>query len=149
MLKLPNEKAASFNTYEELKKRYPKISSIGLGIFVGLALLLSTISVKLGESTYWAASRGRLAEKLLNDIKNLYPTLPPESAVYLKNDPEYPFVAEQWGDTSKQASFVLNGSDAVQLFYKEPTVKVFYKDLGGVPTDFPVDKLHPLVARMQ
>lgn len=94
-------------------------------------IILSTASVKLEDTTYWAASRGRLAEKLINDVKTAYPTLPKGSVIYFTNDPDYPYLTKEWGNTSKQASLVLNGSDALQLLYKDPTIKVYYEDSVG------------------
>lgn len=95
--------------------------------------VLNTGSVFLGDKTYWAASRGRLAQKLISDISQEYPTLPNGSAVYIKNDPDYPFVAKDWGGTSKQASIILNREDALRLYYHDSTLRVYYEDLGGLP----------------
>lgn len=63
--------------------------------------------------------------------------------------PNYPFIAKEWGSTSKQAAFVLNNEDALQLLYKDPSLRVFYEDLAGVPEDFPKDKLVTVVADLQ
>ena len=102
-----------------------------------------------GRELYWAASRGKVAEKLITRVSNEYPALPTGSAIYFKNDPSYPFVAEEWGGTSKQAAFVLNNEDALKLFYKDPTIRVFYEDLGGVSQEFPKDKIITVVAKLQ
>lgn len=139
----------TFSTYWQLKKRHRNLSNVVLGGFVSALIILSVTSVRLGDSTYWAASRGRIAERLLNEVRLAYPQLPKGAAVYFKNDQNYPFIAQEWGSTSKQASFVLNGEDALQLFYHDPTLKVFYEDLGGVPKDFSKDKVYSLVARLQ
>lgn len=135
------------SAFWKLKKH--RWSGVLLGGFLILLTLLSITSSRLGDSTYWAASRGRIAERLLNDMKSMYPQLPKGAMVYFKNDPNYPFVAQEWGSTSKQASFVLNGEDALQLFYHDSTLKVFYEDLGGVPKDFPHDKIYSLTAKLQ
>lgn len=137
-----------FSAYWLASRRYRQVAAILCGLFLGALALLSLVSARLGEQTYWAASRGRLAQKLLNDVKAAHRQLPAGSGVYFVNDPTYPFVADQWGSTSKQASFILNGSDALQLFYKDPTLRVFYEDLGGVPEDFPKDKLVTVVAKL-
>lgn len=136
-----------WNAYWALQVKTRWVTAL-FGVFLGSVTLLSLVCAKLGEQTYWAASRGRLAQKLLADVKSVYPTLPSGSVVYFVNDPTYPFVANEWGSTSKQAAFVLNGSDAVQLFYQDPGIKVFYEDLGGPPTGLPQDRIFPLVAKI-
>lgn len=101
---------------------------------LGLSLLvLSVASIKLGEKTYWAVSRGKIAQKLIKEVKSKFPTLPSGAKVYFKNDPNYPFIAKEWGGTSTQAFFVLSGSDALELVYKDPTLKVYYEDRGKPP----------------
>lgn len=112
------------------------------------ALILSVTSINLGHSTYWAAQRGKLAKKLIDQVITTYPMLPKGSAVYFTNDPNYPFVAQDWGGSSKQASFVLNGADALQLLYKDPTLKVFYEDLGELPEGIPQDRIFTVVAKI-
>lgn len=81
-------------------------------------------------------------------MKSTYPTLPKGAIVYFKNDPQYPFLTQEWGGTSKQASLILNGADALQLLYNDPTLKVYYEDLSSIPYDTP-DKLFTVVARIQ
>lgn len=116
-----------------------------LVVFLALGFLVLTISsVSLGQKTYWAIQRGRIAERLLSDFKSAYPTLSKGAVVYVKNDPSYPFVAEDWGGTSTQASFVLNGSDAIQLVYNDLTVGVLYEDRDAIPSD----TYYSFVARM-
>lgn len=135
-----------FSGYYVLKRKHKRASGILLGGLVALLLILSAASVRLGDGTYLAAQRGRLAERLINQVKVKYPQLPKGAAVYFRNDPGYPFIAEQWGSSSKQASFILNNEDALQLLYEDPTLRVFYEDLGGVPEDFPEEKIYPVVA---
>ena len=126
--------------------KYPRLSL--LIVFISAIFLLNTTSILLGHSTYWAAQRGKVAEKLIHQIKSEYPTLPRGAVIYVENDPNYPFVAKEWGGSSKQAAFILNGSDALQLLYQDPTLQVFYEDLEGIPQDLPEDKLYTIVARI-
>lgn len=116
-----------------------------LFIFIISSFFLNTTSIKLGEQTHWAATRGKLAEKLIKDFKSKYPVLPKGAAIYFTNDPSYPYLTKEWGGTSKQASLILNGSDALQLLYKDPGLKVFYEDLGGLPKDFPPENKADIV----
>lgn len=137
------------NTYWDIKEKQPKLAMGMMSFLIGVLFLLSATSISLGNTTFWAATRGRLAEKLINQVASIYPTLPKGSAVYFTNDPNYPFVADEWGGSSKQAAFVLNGNDALRLLYKDPTLKVFYEDLGGIPQDFPEDKVYSLTVYLQ
>lgn len=136
-----------FNGYQILRKKYKKLSIMVLGVLLTSLTLLSLTSVMLARSTYWAATRGRLAGNLVKLVKEEYPSLPKGAAIYFKNDPDYPFVSEDWGSTSKQASYALNREDALQLLYNDPTLRVFYEDLGGVPQEFPENKVYSLMAQ--
>lgn len=138
-----------FNAYWKIGSKNSNFANALLGGIVTSFILLSVASVKIGESTYWAATRGRVAKRLIREVLSKYPAVPRKSAIYFANDPDYPFVAEDWGGTSKQAAFVLNKEDALQLLYKDPKLRVFYEDLGGVPGDFPEDRVYSLVAKIQ
>lgn len=138
-----------FSAYWSFKKNRPKLAKFLIAGAIFLLFVLSATSVRLGDSTYWAATRGRIAEKLIREVLSKYPAVSPGSAIYFTNDPGYPFVAKDWGGTSKQAAFVLNNEDALQLLYKDPTLQVFYEDLGGVPQNFPKNRIYSLVARIQ
>lgn len=118
-----------FEFYQRNKIRNLLLNKLYLSLIILGLMVLSTTSAILGSNNYWAATRGKIAERLITDLKNKYPTLPKSAIVYFKNDPDYPYVAKDWGGTSKQANLVLNGSDALQLLYKDPTLKVFYEDL--------------------
>ncbi len=113
---------------------YRSAGSHPAGKYIKSLLIISLIvlnisSIKLAGKTYWAAQRGRAAEKLIKDVKSQYPTLPKGAGVFVKNDPNYPFINKEWGGTSKQAYFILNGSDALQLLYKDNSLKVYYEDI--------------------
>lgn len=132
--------------YKSLRQKESHLPGVILAIFIVSAFLLSFTSARLGNQTYWAAARGRLAGQLIREIKEKYPTLPPGAGVYIKNDPRYPFVADEWGGTSKQAAYVLNNEDALRLFYKDPTLEVYYEDLRGVPKD--MSKVFEITAKI-
>ena len=110
--------------------------------------MLSITSAILGRTTYWAATRGKIAGRLVQLVKSKYPSLPQGSAIYFTNDPNYPFISEDWGGTSKQAYFALNGEDALQLLYNDSSLRVYYEDLGGVPVNFPEEKIYTLIAQI-
>ena len=138
-----------FSAYSWLKKRSGAMINILAGVFLLSLFLLSVISIALADKTYPAANRGRIAQKLVNEVKVKYPNLPKGVAVYFTNDPNYPKISGDWGGSSKQAAFILNKEDALQLFYKDPTLRVFYEDFGGIPEDLPKEKVYSLVARIQ
>ncbi len=121
-----------FNAHSLLRKKYSLIANILLIITLASFFYLSFASAKLGAETYWASTRGKLAHKLLDGIRNKYPTLPKGAIISLKNDPNHPFIAKEWGGSAKQASFILNGSDALQLLYNDATIKVFYEGQDAV-----------------
>jgi hypothetical protein len=102
-------------------------------VLVGVLVLLNVTSVKLAEKTYWALNRARVATKVLSDFEREHEGLPRGAVIYIKNDPEYEVFSEEWGGTSKQAYYALSGSDAWQLKYNDPGIKVFYEDLDEKP----------------
>lgn len=102
-------------------------------IFIMAALLLFATTANLATTTYPAAVRGKLAERIIKEITTTYPTLPKGAVIYFKNDPDYPKLTAEWGGSSRQVSFILNGSDALALLYQDPTLKVYYEDMGEPP----------------
>lgn len=133
--------------YLLLESSKSKFGKFLFGGFITAVVVLNIASIKVGDSTYWAASRGRIAERLINQVKSVHPRLPKGAVVYFKNDPDYPFVAQDWGGTSKQAAFVLNGSDALQLLYKDPALKVYYEDTG-IPDGFLQGEVMEITAKI-
>jgi hypothetical protein len=125
------------------------LARIPVVILIVSLVTLSSASAILGKNFYWAAQRGRLAEKLIKLVKSQYPTLPKGAIVFFKNDSNYPYVAEDWGGTSKQASYILNGNDALQLIYNDPSLKVFYEDLGGLPENTSKENIYSFTAPIQ
>lgn len=135
-----------YETYKYIQDKHITSAKALLIMFIISLIALSSTSIVLGRTTYWAATRGKLAEKIIRAVKSKYPDLPNGSAIYFTNDPTYPYVAEDWKGSSKQASFALNGEDALQLVYKDPSLRIFYEDVGGIPKDFPKEKIKPIVA---
>ncbi|OGY08080.1 MAG: hypothetical protein A2700_02730 [Candidatus Blackburnbacteria bacterium RIFCSPHIGHO2_01_FULL_44_64] len=137
----------TFSAYENLKSKAPKLSALLAGFFAGGILSLSFFSSLAGKELYWAASRGRLAKKLISDISYEFPKLPQGAVLYIQNDPSYPFVAKDWGGTSKQAAFVLNNVDGLRLYYKDPSLKVYYQDTIP-PTEVIPESAYTVVAKI-
>jgi hypothetical protein len=131
--------------HDVLAKRYPRLARFYLTAFCSILFILSLTSIKLEERTFWAANRGKIAKHLVDQIKQTYPTLPKGAIVYFKNDPDYPFIAEAWGNSSTQAYYALSGKDAVQFFYQDQTIKVYYEDIGKPPSG---ETVFPIVAKI-
>lgn len=117
-------------------------------LFFLSALLLFATTANLATTTYPAATRGKLAEKIIKEITATYPTLPKGAVLYFKNDPDYPNLTAEWGGSSKQISFILNGSDALQLLYKDPTLKVYYEDLNKPPINDSDVKIYEITGKI-
>lgn len=135
-----------FSAYWHLKKKFPHLALAVLTTFILSIFLLNTASILLGHSTYWAAQRGKISEKIIKDVTSRYPTLPKGSVIYFTNDPTYPFVAKDWGGSSKQVSIILSGSDALQLMYRDPTLEVYYQDISK--PNFQDKNIYPIIAKV-
>lgn len=118
------------------------IKKVFLILFISAFIFTSWQTTKLNKMTYWAAKRAEAARFILSDVKRIYPHPNLGSQFYIKNDPEYPFIAKEWGTSSNQAFFILSGSDAFQLLYRDPTIKVYYENVDNL---FEVNKSEPLL----
>lgn len=103
---------------------------VGLTAFLISFALIAISTVLLNEKTYWAAKRAKAAKYIISDTLKKYPNPSPNTAFLIKNDPFYPNISKEWGSSSRQAFYILSGSDAFQLIYKDPTIKVFYEDIN-------------------
>jgi len=99
-------------------------------VFCLSLFLLFIVSINLQNITYWAAERGRIAQKLIVELKAKYPMLEKGSVIYFLNDSSYPFISDEWGGTAKQAYFALNGNDGVRLVYQDNSLKSFYQGVN-------------------
>ncbi len=133
----------ALNAYKSFK--YPKVF---ISLLVFSLFALSATSAVLQRTTYWAAERGKYAKQLIEQVTSKYPTLPKGSVIYFENDPNYPFIASEWGSSSKQASLILNNEDALKLIYKDPTLRVFYEDLTNLPGNYSKNNLYKVTARI-
>ena len=88
---------------------------------------------QLNSITYWAAKRANAAEFLLSDIKSKIPEVFENESIYITKDPNYPFIANEWGDSSKQAFYILSGADAFKLLYRKPDLKVYFEGINEPP----------------
>lgn len=115
-------------------------------------VLLSMIIIfnetnNLNSTTYWAAKRSQAAKFILEDIKKNYPSVSTQTIFYFTNDPNYPFIAKDWGNSSKQAFYILSGSDALQLLYKDKSIKAYFEDIGKPPKILDNQKMYTITAK--
>lgn len=127
--------------------QYQKIAKMWVILWIFLFAIISFQTNKLNELTYWAAKRSVAAEYLLKNIKKFYPNPQKNAIFYIKNDPEYPFITKEWGSSSKQAFYILSGDDALKLAYNNPTLKVFFEDMGDLPADINRSIVIPYIAK--
>lgn len=113
-------------TVEKLKSN--KLFRPLVVVLISSLVTLTVVSVKLSEKTYWAINRAKIAQKVVRDLKYQYPTLPHRAVLYIKNDPDYPFISESWGGTSTQTNLALSGADAIRLLYGDAELTVTYQD---------------------
>lgn len=136
-----------FSFYNYLSKTHKYLSRFIVSFVIINLLLLQISSILLSRTTNWAATRGKLAGQLIRELKQTFPTLPKGSTILFLNDPNYPFIAVDWGGTSRQAAFALNNQDALRLQYDDPSLKVYYEDLNP-PSDISGKNVYKIVAKL-
>ncbi|KKR81588.1 MAG: hypothetical protein UU73_C0001G0136 [Candidatus Daviesbacteria bacterium GW2011_GWA1_41_61] len=112
------------------KQKVMKVFSL-LAIIAFIVISYQTIN--LNKITYWAAKRASAAHVLLADVKEKYPSVDKGAVFYIKNDSNYPFIAKEWGSSSKQAFYILSGSDAFKLLFGDPTIQVYFEEMHPFP----------------
>lgn len=103
--------------------------------FITAYITISYQTTNLNKITHWAAKRAKSANFLVRDVKSKFPLLKKRSTIFIKDDPNYPFIANEWGTSSKQAFYILSGSDAFKLIYKDSTIKTYYEAISTPPED--------------
>lgn len=96
-------------------------------IFIFLWSVISYNTINFYKITHWSAKRAIAAKSILKDIEQKYPDPPRNAVFYIQDDPNYPKISESWGTSSKQAFYILSGSDGLQLLYNNPNIKVYYQ----------------------
>jgi len=104
-----------------------------VAVFLFSYIFISFKTVEINKITYWAAKRARAAQFLISDITSKYPKVERSTIFYFRKDPNYPQISQEWGSSSKQAFYILSGSDALQLSYRDTTIKVMYEDIDALP----------------
>lgn len=104
-------------------------------------------TINFNSITYWAAKRAEAAEVLTKQLITKFPAVPSGSIFYIMDDPSYPEIAKEWGTSSKQAFYILSGSDAIWLLYKDTSLKVFYQGIQSFPKNVNLDEVNKFVAK--
>lgn len=99
-------------------------------LFVIIFFIVSYQTISLNKLTFWAAKRAAAAKVILTDFHQKYP-IKPNTPIEIVNDPDYPKIADLWGSSSKQAFYILSGSDAFQLLYNDKSLKVYFQDVNA------------------
>lgn len=122
-----------------------------LRVFVVLYLVAFLVvtyeTVNLNKITYWAAKRATAAQYLLSDIKLKYPSVDKNTVFYIIDDPNYPNIAKEWGTSSRQASYILSGSDAFRLLYQDSKIRVYYQYMNNLPENIDESKIIKYMAK--
>lgn|SRR3989344_57133 len=124
-----------------------KIHKGVVALFLLTFLIISNQTVDLNSETHWAAKRAKSAEVLMQQFKKDYPILQKGSIFYITDDPNYPFISKEWGTSSKQAFYILSGSDALKLLYKDSSIKVYYEAIEGIPNNLNPNNLISFTAK--
>lgn len=120
----------------------------GLVIVVLACLGIMTFqTVAINKATYWAAKRAVAAKYLIDVVNERFQRVERGAVFYFVNDPTYPFIANEWGSSSRQAFYILSGSDALQLNYCDPTLKVYFEDFGPKISEPETKQAKVMVAR--
>lgn len=110
-------------------------------------MIISYQTTALNDKTHWAAKRAKAAQSLLMDIKKAYPLVGANDVFYFVNDSNYPFIAKEWGGSSKQAFYILSGKDAIQLLYNNKNLKAYFEDMEKPPTNIDPKILKVITAK--
>lgn len=116
--------------------RFGKIFRVWVILSVIAFAMISYQATQLNKITYWAVKRANAAKFLLTNIKQKYPSLPKRTIFYMTDDPNYPFIAKEWGSSSKQAFYILSGSDALKLLYNDINLKAYFQGINPIGNRF-------------
>ncbi len=125
-----------------LLKNLPRVLMF-VGVFLLLVISLTTIS--LSWDTYWVITRAKIAENLVNDLKQEYPELPRGASLYFENDPDYPLIIG-FGNSSTQAYYTLSGENGPQVIYDDLSLKVYYEDIEKPLEE---EEVYSIIARIR
>ncbi len=109
--------------------------------------IISYQTANLNAITHWAAKRPKAAKAVIEQLKIEHLVVERTSVFYIIDDPNYPDIAKEWGTSSRQAFYILSGSDAFKLFYNSSSIEAYYQAVGGLPDRFDKKKVIKFMAK--
>jgi|WetSurMetagenome_2_1015567.scaffolds.fasta_scaffold06348_3 hypothetical protein len=106
-----------------LVSKYGGRAKILVGGLMALYILSSVANVHHQEDYSWVAVRSRLAETGIKEMKSLFPTLSPDSVLYLLNTDENDYWAYNFGDLFRD-------------YYYNNMMEIFFEKKKQLPTVF-------------
>lgn len=110
-------------------------------------IIISYQTINLNAITYWAAKRAKAAEVLIAQFREEYPKPGTGTVFYIIDDPDYPDISKEWGTSSRQAFYILSGSDALKLLYNDSSIRAYYQANGNLPSDIDKTKIIKFTAK--
>lgn len=136
---------------------------VGISIFMGLLIgksskylitgfviffaVLNYNSILLTVKTNPITSRAKVADLNLKPFLSDYPSLPKGTVIYVKNDPNYPFISDSWGGTAKQMSVAVSGENFFKIYYGD-SIKVYYEGVSDLPEKIETPKFIEITAKV-
>lgn len=100
--------------------------SKNLGIlFLSIFIVFNLLTNYLTYSRHYSVNRGKMGQAIVSYLKSNYKTYPQDSYFEFVNDTRN--YGEEWG-SSKQIANAISYSDLFRVFYKDPSIQVFYQD---------------------
>ncbi len=107
------------------KNRYVEIGAVSLFV------LFNFLTVKITAPTNYAVQRSEIARQVATYFADHYPTLPPETKVFITNAKTTGNEIANWG-SSKQIAYALWHENFLQAFYHDKSIITNYEDFSGI-----------------
>jgi len=103
----------------------PQKGSVLKTIFISFFVILNISMNYLTFTRHYSVNRSKISKSVVNFLNENYHQYPTESYFEFINDSgDY---GEEWGQ-SKQIAQTLSNSDFFKVYYKDPSLKVYYED---------------------
>lgn len=125
-----------------------KYSQLIIVITVISFLMLSFLSIDFTIKESFIIQRSRYVDNVLIPFLADYPTLPKDSVIYIKNDPNYIIPIEGWGGSALQSYYALYGDNAFKLYYGDD-IEVYYEGVNDSLINADDSKIIKYVASLE
>lgn len=115
--------------------------------FILFFSILQFYSYRLTLKTNPIMSRAGLVDLNLKPFMKEYPSLPENTVIYIKNDPNYPYISDSWGGTAKQMSIAVSRENAFKVYYGN-SIKVYYEGVNELPEKIETPKFIEITAKV-